>query len=81
MDAAIINKDIVHFEEGILCSLLRVEANEGVAEGVSCFPVTYDVTGGDFSKTGENYLQVLHHNKGNLIEVGFVFLSCSSLSH
>ncbi len=56
MDAAIINQHIVHLEEGILCSLVGVESNESIAQGVPGLPIANDVTGCYLSKLGENDL-------------------------
>ena len=59
MNAAIIDEDIVHLEEGVLGSLLGVKADEGVAERVSGFPVPDDVAGCDLAKAGKDDFQVL----------------------
>lgn len=62
MDAAIIDEHIVHLEECIFCSLVRIKAYESIAEGVSRLPIPNDVARSDLPKLGEDDLQVLHHS-------------------
>lgn len=60
LDAPVINQAIVHLEVGLLAGLVRVKAQECVAQGVSSLPVLDDVTRCDVAKSGEDDLQILH---------------------
>lgn len=60
LDAAVVNEHIVHFEESILCPLVRVKADECVAQRVPRLVVPEDVARGDFAKAREYDLKILH---------------------
>ena len=80
MDAAIIDEHIVHLEECIFCSLVRIKAYESIAEGVSCLPISNDVARSDLPKLGEDDLQVLHHSDEMSIALQVLKVSASKFS-
>lgn len=59
MNASVINQDVIHLEEGILSSFIRVKAYEGIAERIPSLPISDNIAGGYFAKPRENDLQVL----------------------
>lgn len=64
VDPTVVNQDLVHFEECLFGTLLRLKLNEGVLKAVPCLLVFQDLTGFDLAEAREDELEVLLRGDG-----------------